>query len=83
MFVVLEYPYIIYLNLLAKITFACKEVLFYQVKNADVTTGGCSSGKDPFSMYVILGSIYGPGKKDADVCLCYTNASLHFASSNS
>lgn len=77
----LECPYSIYL--LPKITFACKEILFDQVKNADVTTGGCSSGKDAFGMYVVLGSICGTGKKDADVLLCPTKASLHFASSNS
>lgn len=64
----LEYPYSIYLNLLPKITFACKEILFDQVKNADVTTGGCSSGKDAFGMYVVLGSIVVLAKKMLMYC---------------
>lgn len=74
MFVVLEHPYILYLDLLAKSPFLIKGfyfIRFYQIKNADVTIGGCSLAEEPFGMYVILGSICGGGRKGADVLPCH------------
>lgn len=57
MFVVLEHPYILYLNLLAKSPFLGKGfyfIRFYQIKNADVTIGGCSLAEEPFGMSVVV-----------------------------
>lgn len=82
MFVVLEHPYILYLNLLAKSPFLGKGfyfIKFYQIKNADVTIGGCSLAEEPFGMSVILGSICGSDKKVLMYCRVTTSASFHFA----